>query len=204
MTLHMDKKIIRKEMLNRRNELTKDELISKSEMIFYNLLKIEDFQNSKELLTFINVNSEVITNSMVNYFWRKNRFVAAPKVIGKDMFFYYFSSYSQLKKGYFNIYEPLEKNEYIEDELSKDDVIIMPGLAFDRNGNRIGYGGGFYDKYLSKFEHKKIAVAFDFQIIDNIKGDLHDIKPDYIVTDKEIICIKENSCKRKEKTDERN
>ncbi len=69
------------------------------------------------------------------------------------------------------------------------DLIIIPGLAFDRRGNRIGYGGGYYDKYFSKIKNinNKVALAYDFQILDNIKSEIHDIKVDYIISNNETI-----------------
>ena len=86
----------------------------------------------------------------------------------------------------------LEPKTVDKNKIGKDfDLILMPGLAFDRRGNRVGYGGGYYDKYLSqiKEESNKIVVAYDFQIVNNIRNENHDIKVNYIITNKEFIKI---------------
>ena len=81
----------------------------------------------------------------------------------------------------------MDKN-YIDSDF---DLIVLPGIAFDKVGNRIGYGGGYYDKYLSVLECRinKVALAYGFQVIDDIEVEKHDIKVDYVITDNEIIYI---------------
>ena len=83
----------------------------------------------------------------------------------------------------------MDKNKIGEDF----DLILMPGLAFDRKGNRIGYGGGYYDKYLSQFKEisNKLVLAYDFQIVNNIENEPHDIKVNCIITNNEFIKIDE-------------
>ena len=92
---------------------------------------------------------------------------------------------NELSTGYMGIPEPIEKRPVIADR----GVMIMPGLVFDHELNRIGYGGGYYDRYLSKYGNDniiKVAIAYDFQVVNKIDStsEEHDIKPDIIVTDK--------------------
>lgn len=100
------------------------------------------------------------------------------------MEFYLVSTYEQLEEGCFGIREPKDFCERIN-SVSKDAVVIMPGVAFDRNGNRIGYGKGFYDKYFGNYpEVYKIAIAYEIQIVDEIFADKYDVKADCVITEK--------------------
>lgn len=187
----MDKKVIRKIMSSKRGELTKDEVTNKSKDIFFNILKLKEFIEASQVLCFLNIKNEVDTSFIINYYRENNKKTAAPKVIGSEMEFYYFTNEEDLISGYFNIPEPLNLNEYNKCIPDNNDIIIVPGLAFDKLGGRIGYGGGFYDKFLNKYNNLiKIAVAYDFQIIeDELEISEFDIKPDYIVTENRIIKI---------------
>lgn len=187
----MDKKVIRKDMSVKRGALTKDEVQNKSKDIFLNILKLKEFIEASQVLCFMNTKNEVDTSFIINYYRENNKKIAVPKVIGSEMEFYYFTSEKELVSGYFNIPEPVNLDESNKCIPHNNDVIIVPGLAFDKYGGRIGYGGGFYDKYLSKNNNLiKIAVAYDFQVIeDELEISEFDIKPDYIVTEKRIIKI---------------
>lgn len=187
----MNKKNIRKIMSVKRNELTNNEVINKSKEIFLNILKLKEFIESTQVLCFLNIKNEVDTSFIINYYRKNNKKTAVPKVNGNEMEFYYFTNENDLISGYFNIPEPINLNESNKCIPNNNDVIIVPGLAFDKYGGRIGYGGGFYDKYLSKNKNLiKIAVAYDFQVIeDKLEISEFDIKPDYVVTEKRILKI---------------
>lgn len=184
----MKKDELRKSMSMKRNSLLKEAVKENSIKIFDRLTTIEAFTNAKQMLTYINLKNEVNTEGIINYCWNHNKKTVAPKVIDSEMEFYYFNKYEELKIGKFNILEPETTHKYI---YNLGDVIIIPGLAFDTFGGRVGYGGGFYDKYLSKNSTLvKIAIAYDFQILNTkIEVDEYDIKPDYIVTENRIIKI---------------
>ena len=96
-------------------------------------------------------------------------------------------SLTELSVNNYGILEPINVDK---DKIANDfDIIVMPGVAFDENGNRIGYGGGYYDKYLEKniFKAKKVALAYEEQILERIESDFHDIKVDFIINTKKII-----------------
>ena len=185
----MNKKEIRKIMSEKRNELSQSNVKEKSLEIFKNLITIKNFCDAKQVLSYISIKNEVDTSEIINYCWSTGKNTASPKVMGPEMKFFYFSDYHDLVKGKFNVLEPQTNDKYI---YNQEDVIIIPGLAFDTFGGRVGYGGGFYDKYLSKSSPLiKIALAYDFQITDTpIEVNYYDIKPDYIVTEKRIINIR--------------
>lgn len=114
--------------------------------------------------------------------------MAVPKVVGKDMVFYRLTDFSQLEPGYYGIPEPA-RGEIVQWE---DAMMIMPGVAFDRDNHRVGYGGGFYDRFLEKHPRiERVAVAFSFQILPQVPVEPTDIFPQIIVTESDVYCQKE-------------
>ncbi len=182
----MDKTEIRVQLLEKRNALTHEERASKSEKIARNLEKIEQFKEAKQVLFYYTHGSEVDCLPLINK-WMNKKKIYLPKLMENGKFKALpFFEFEGLKKGPFNIPEPtLDDHEEHEGIL---DLIIVPGVAFDKKGNRIGMGKGFYDRYLSKTEDtKKIALAFSEQVLDEVPKDTYDIPVDIVVTDKEII-----------------
>ena len=113
--------------------------------------------------------------------WKK---VAAPKVVGEDMIFYQISQPEDLEPGYFGIREPKTSLPVADGE---DGLMIMPGVAFDNQRHRVGYGGGFYDRYLSKHtSHFTAALAFEFQMMEEVPTEPTDLLPDVVITEKTI------------------
>lgn len=187
----LTKNELRKKMNKEREALSKSEVMEKSNEICKNLLKIEDFTGAECVLCYISIKNEVVTTPVINFCLEQGIRIAAPRVNGNEMDFYYISSCDELAPGAFGIPEPVGNDRCIPTE---KDIIIMPGLAFDKNGNRIGYGGGYYDKYLSIHHNvKKIAVAYDFQVVEEVESEITDILPDYIVTDNGIFFISVSS-----------
>lgn len=187
----LTKNELRKMMKRERETLSKSEVMEKSVEIHKNLLKIEDFTGADCVLCYISIKNEVVTTPIINFCMEQGIRIAVPRVNGKEMDFYHISSCDELTPGAFGIPEPVGNDRCIP---TQKDVIIMPGLAFDKNGNRIGYGGGYYDKYLSMHHNvKKIAVAYDFQVVEEVESEITDILPDYIVTDRGILFISVSS-----------
>ncbi|MGN0464727.1 MAG: 5-formyltetrahydrofolate cyclo-ligase [Lachnospiraceae bacterium] len=150
------------------------------------LIQTKEFQAAKTILIYISYNGEMMTDYIIDEARRQNKIVAAPTVLGREMEFFTFSSKEELVKEKHGILEPIpsEKTKIREEEA----LIIMPGVAFDEEKNRVGYGGGFYDKYLQKHPNlKKIAIAYEFQIVDFVPTDEFDQKPDCIITEERVI-----------------
>lgn len=122
---------------------------------------------------------------MIEAAWKAGKRVAVPKVTGThEMKYYYLESFEQLAPGYFQIPEPA----WGEEAKDEDAFLIVPGVAFDKNRHRAGYGQGFYDRYLSVHrKHKTAAVAFDFQIVEEVPAEATDIFPDKVITETRII-----------------
>ena len=121
-----------------------------------------------------------MTGFIIEAAWKAGKEVAVPKVVGQDMVFYKLTDFSQLEKGYFGIQEPA-RGEIVQWE---EAMMVMPGVAFDKDNHRVGYGGGFYDRFLEKHPQvTRVAVAFDFQILAEVPTEPTDISPQLIVTE---------------------
>lgn len=183
------KKQIRKEMLHLRDKISGEDHRQKSRMIKEKLCRLPEFAKAKQILLFASYGSEPDTYPLMEQCIAEGKRVFCPLVQGETMEFYEIKSPDELAEGYKGIREPLpgENRRYRE---GTEDFMVMPGAAFDRCGNRIGYGKGFYDRYLSGgFRGRKAAIAFALQIVENnrIPAENTDRKPDYIVTEQEVI-----------------
>lgn len=138
------------------------------------------FKESENILLYYTIENEVDLNPLIKKTKNKNIFL--PCVFEKEILIKKFENQASMKKSKFGIYEP--QGEFINKNIL--DLAIIPSVALDKNKNRIGFGKGFYDKFLSDMKITKIAVAFDFQIVEQIKNDPWDIKMDKIITEKNI------------------
>lgn len=177
----MDKKAIRKQISGLKKQLTREQIESFSHDIAARIIASDVYKEASVIYPYVAYNQEVITDEIIKDAWSKGKKVAAPKVFDDYMEFIFFDSFDQLENGAFDIPEPTTTD--IADE--KKVLIIMPGLAFDPEFNRIGYGGGFYDKYLANHPDTtfvKVALTYDFQIVDHLETEPHDYKVDAIIT----------------------
>ena len=148
------------------------------------LLEQDFYKEAKTIYLYIAYNNEIKTDRIFEQAWKDGKKVAIPKVKNsEDMDFYYIDSFNQVEKGYRGILEPkVAKGQAPADD--KNVLLIMPGLAFDYNHNRTGYGGGFYDRFLKKNPDKKYykaCFAYDFQLFNNLIVENHDEKVDAII-----------------------
>lgn len=183
------KKELRKEIIKKRDELDCTEKTIKDKKIIEKLKDTKEYKEAKGIFVYIGFGSEINTKILIEDALGDGKEVCVPKVIKKDMVFIKINSLENLVTSSYGILEPVgDKNNFNVDNLG---LIIMPGLAFDKQGNRLGYGGGYYDKFLSnnKINVKKIALAYDFQILDKVPSEEHDIKVDSIITEEKEIEI---------------
>lgn len=181
----MDKKHARSYMKEKRKHLSADEINLNSSLITEKLLELEEFKNSDNIFAYVSCNNEVSTFDLIKKCFTLGKNVFVPKVYGAEMKFHKITSLNELVKGSFNILEP--DNNHVTDK--NTGICIMPGLAFDKEFHRVGYGGGYYDKYLNKYSGLiKVAVCFEFQLLKNesITADSFDLKPDIIITEKRV------------------
>ena len=155
----------------------------KSSIIFNKLIMLDVYKNSKVIAIYKNLNSEVDTNNLIEYSLKNNKKVLLPRIVNDEIRFYTIAADEELIKSNFGVYEPLENNNKL---YSKNDInlIIIPGISFDKEKNRIGFGKGYYDKYLKNKNIYKIGLCFDEQIADKLPCSENDIKMDIVITDK--------------------
>lgn len=180
-----EKNLIRKQMKQLRADMTRTERFEKSMQIFEKLITVPEFKRADRIYTYVSMDNEIDTIMLIDYSLSIEKRVFVPRVSGKDMEFYEISDISELSPGYMGIYEPDINGK--EPDYSRTGFMCMPGLAFDRSYNRIGYGGGFYDRYLS-VENKlyKAALAYEAQLLESIPAQDGDARPDMIVTEESI------------------
>ena len=179
-----NKKLTRTAIKEKRYALRESEVQSLSQECVSKVLQFPELLEARTVCIYMPTGNEIDTSAIIQYCLENQKRVAAPRIEGDTMDFYYFQSIVDLKQGAYDIWEPTE-TERVTDEES---VVIMPGVAFDLDCNRIGYGKGYYDKYLSKHPNmKKIALAYEFQIVGKIKREIHDIRPEMIVTERRVI-----------------
>lgn len=179
-----NKEELRKVMRNRRNSLSLNEIYAQTEKCFMHLQTMPEFQESEWIYCYLAIGSEVDTISLVSRFIKMGKKVAAPKVERDEIAFYEIGSIRECRPGVFGILEPASYKAPADEK----GLILLPGLAFDMSGNRLGYGGGFYDKYLKSHpDYPCAALAFELQILDEVPHEEHDKTVDYIITPERII-----------------
>ena len=186
--INAKKKEIRKKYLAiRKNIINREE---KTKEILDRLLNDSTYQKANTIALFKSFNFEVDTNSIIDISLSNNKVVALPRIEQDEIVFYKINSKSVLVKNKYKIEEPISKKDnYIEKE--NIDLVIVPGLCFDRSGNRLGYGKGFYDRFLSGTSIRTIAICFDEQLLDEglLPASNSDVKIEEIITNKEKIKI---------------
>ena len=184
------KEVIRKQVLGIRNKLSDDEVYRLSEDIFLNLKENSFFNNSTHVMVYLDFKHEVQTDFIINYCLEHGKKVHIPICIPEthELCISRISSLKELKSGHFGIREPM--TEYIRlSDSSLVDLVLVPGVAFDSRGNRIGFGAGYYDRFMKRLQPGavKAALAYSFQVVDMVPSDEYDIPVDYIVTEKGTI-----------------
>lgn len=188
------KKKIRKEIINKRDKLTREEINSKSNSIKEKLFDLKEYKNSNTIFSFISFASEINTHPIIKEMLDDKKQVGVPFTYSKNRKMIVAEIkdfYKDLELGFYDILSPRE-SELQPIEPKDIDLVLVPGLAFDKNGYRVGYGGGYYDTFFSQTNDKaiKIGLAFDLQLVDENPIDKFDIPVDYIITENEIIKIK--------------
>jgi len=180
----MDKFELRKALKERRRKLQESEAAEKSSLIKKNLFSMNDFKNASSIAFYVSIKNEreVFTEEMITDTIKKGKRVCVPKVKGDYITMFLIHSLEDLSPGHKGILEP--KGGKVE----IPDLVVVPGIAFDRAGNRIGFGRGYYDRLLSLLSKTPIVgLAFSFQIADRITPGRFDIPMDFVVTENEII-----------------
>ena len=175
----MGKKELRRSIRERKRAMTEEEIVSRSEKLAELFAASEAYKNAKTIYGYLPYNQEVRTVPMLEQALKDGKRVAVPKCYGDEMKFIFMEDLSLVEKGYANIPEPIADEPIADDETA---LVLMPGLAFDPQGHRCGYGGGFYDKFLSREpDHPTLALCYEFQMLPHLETEEHDIPVDYVI-----------------------
>jgi len=181
---------IRKKILTIRDSLSAEEVAEKSLQIKNRLINTSMYSEANHIFTFLSFNNEVMTKPIIDDCILKNKQLYIPlcNTRIKEIVLCKFEGWDRLRPSKFGILEPVRDNIRIVNR-SILDMAIVPGAVFDRNGNRIGYGAGYYDRFFFSLKKDiiKIAICYSFQVVDRIVPSKHDMPMDYIVTEKEVI-----------------
>ena len=159
--------------------MTEQQIVEKSEALGELFAASEAYKQAKTIYGYLPYNQEVRTVAMLQRALDAGKRVAVPKCYGEEMRFIYLDDLSKVEKGYCGIPEPIEDGPVAEDQTA---LVLMPGLAFTKDGQRMGYGGGFYDKFLaSEPNHPTLALCYDFQMVEYLPTEEYDIPVDTVL-----------------------
>ncbi|MCQ2604133.1 MAG: 5-formyltetrahydrofolate cyclo-ligase [Spirochaetia bacterium] len=181
------KKILRKEMKLKFKALSPDDFFRKSAGVLKQLRKIDQFMGTELVLAFVSMKDEIQTDGILRYVLSEGKRLAVPLVVGDDLEFYEIRDLgTELAPGAFGILEPVSGSHKLDIKTLAeiDSVILVPGLAFDRDNYRLGRGKGFYDRFFSRLPENvlKIGIGYDFQKVDTVPREQHDCPLDMIIT----------------------
>jgi 5-formyltetrahydrofolate cyclo-ligase len=184
------KETLRKQIILKRNALPEDEAAKKSRLIRQRLFLLPEYRDAKRICFYMSINSEVATREMIEQAMQdKQVFLPITNKKEHTLIIAEAKSLDDLKEGPYGVYEP--KTDYVMAvNRAQIDLFIVPGVAFDSNCGRIGYGKGYYDKLLKGLSAVKIGLAYEFQIVDKIPREEHDVNVDIIVTEERAIDCK--------------
>jgi 5-formyltetrahydrofolate cyclo-ligase len=175
----MDKKELRRVIRERKRAMTEAEIQAKSERLGQLLRQSEAYRQAKTIYGYLPYNQEVRTVAMLEQAIRDGKRIAVPKCYGDEMRFLWMEDLSKVEKGYAGIPEPIADGPVADDPTA---LVLMPGLAFDGDGRRIGYGGGFYDRFLAaEPNHPTLALCYDFQMLPKLDTEEFDIPVDTVI-----------------------
>lgn len=173
----MKKEFLRKKYKEKRDNIKNK--VTKDNLIYQKVINNKDILSSKTLLIYISINSEIDTIKIINYFLNTKN-IAVPKIIDNNMFFCYVTNLNDLTPGKYNIPEPTNENIVTDFDNA---ICIVPGICYDKKNYRVGYGKGYYDKFLSKNKIKTIGLCYKECMIEKIDNDKYDYKIDEVITD---------------------
>ena len=185
MSVNTQKAALRKHLLEKRDATSAELREISSEKIHQNLKKISAYTNSQNIACYFPIGSEINTYDIMLDILKQGKNLLLPRIIDDDIQFYIVSNLEKLEKGSFEIMEPKDSCE----KAKKIDCVLIPTVGASKLGVRLGYGKGYYDRFLSSTNAVKISLTYSKQIIKSIPSDLHDIKIDWIVTEDENIKI---------------
>ncbi|MHB9096804.1 MAG: 5-formyltetrahydrofolate cyclo-ligase [Syntrophales bacterium] len=185
----MDSKTeIRKTVLRARNAMTREEIEAGSRAIVKRLADLEEIRRAATLMVYLAFGSEALTDGLILWGWEAGKRIVVPLCHpeSRELTACLIDGFDELASGHYGIREPKVVRPVPRGEIG---AVVVPAVAFDRRGYRVGYGGGYYDRFLPQASQAaRIGAAFESQIVAAVPADPHDVTVDCIVTETEIIC----------------
>lgn len=175
----MDKKELRSHIRACKRAMTQEQIENASAVLAQKLYVTAQYQNATTVYGYLPYNQEVRTVPILQQALRDGKKVAVPKMYGDTMRFIYLSDLNAVEPNEYGIPQPVADTPVADDPNA---LVLMPGLAFDDKGNRMGYGGGYYDKFLAaEPNHPTVALCYAFQMVPSIPTDTYDIPVDLVI-----------------------
>ena len=185
MSVNIQKAALRKHLLEKRDATSAELRDISSERIHQNLKRITSFTNSQNIACYFPIGSEVDTHNIMLEMLEQDKTLLLPRIVNNNLEFCVVPNLEKLEKGSFEIMEPKESCKKAE----KINCVLIPTVGVSKTGVRLGYGKGYYDRFLSSTDAVKISLTYSKQIVKSIPSDSHDIKIDWIVTEDENVKI---------------
>lgn len=174
---------IRKNIKKLRNNLNRKEILEKSLSCYNTFFNLNIYKESINIMSYMSIQNEIDTEMINNKILNDNKSLILPAIVNGEIEAKICEKNKNLIKGLYNILEP-DSNRY----LGKIDIVLVPGLAFDKKGDRIGFGKGYYDRFLKNRNSIKIGIGYNFQLLeDYIDTNKNDISMDYLIIEDKII-----------------
>ena len=175
----MDKSELRRQIRAQKRAMTEEQIVSASEKLGQLFCACDAYREARTIYGYLPYNQEVRTVPMLEQAIADGKKVAVPKCYGDQMRFIYMDDLSKVEKGYAGIPEPVADEPVADDPTA---LVLMPGLAFTEKGDRMGYGGGFYDKFLAaEPDHPTVALCYSFQMVEELPTEEYDIPVDLVL-----------------------
>ena len=185
----LGKDSVRKDMLNRRNSLSESEMDLKNSVISENVLSLPEVRAVLKIGVYMSIQGEVSARELISGLILAEKEVFVPFMQGGEIKFTKFISFTEVVRGDYNVPEPARKAGI---DGSSIGLFILPGVAFDKKGYRLGRGRGFYDRFFREnnlLGKKRVGVCFDFQLVESIPHERHDVRVDIIVTELQVVRV---------------
>ena len=172
------KTVLRTSVRQKKQLLSQEEIRTRSQQLCRMVLGTEAYRKAHTIFGYLPFNQEVDLTHLLLHALSDGKQIALPKCYGKEMRFILISDLSRIQYTSFGVPEPVDDDPVADDPSG---LVIVPGLVFDRLGYRIGYGGGYYDRFLSvESDHPTIGLCYDFQLTDRLEPEPHDIPVDTV------------------------
>lgn len=179
-----DKKTLRREIGAKKRAMPQELIEAYSRDLCEQFCVSKEYRDAASIYAYLPYNQEVRTWEIIRRAWTDGKRIAVPKVYGEEIKFLWLNSFDDIAPGAWSIPEPTFDEPEADDETA---LILMPGLAFDSEGHRMGYGGGFYDKYLERHtEHTLVALCYPFQLLPHLETEAHDVPVHKVISARDL------------------